>query len=78
MSRKIQAEYSPSQIRAAFKIFDKNDTGFVRADVLEHALTTYGNNRITQEEAMDLISAADPDNTGRINYNELVNMMSTK
>lgn len=78
MSRKIQADYSPEQIRAAFKIFDSSDSGFVHADVLEHALTTYGDDRISKKKAMDLIHAADPDNTGRIYYNDLINMMQPK
>jgi len=79
MSRKVQADYTPDQLKSAFKVFESDDLnpGWVKTDVLEHALTTYGNDRLSIEEATELLSTVDPDNTGKINYMEYINMMST-
>lgn len=51
--------------------------GCVSTEVLEHALTTYGSDKLTPEEAAELLATVDPENTGRINYMEFINMMST-
>nr|ACP18969.1 calcium binding protein [Euglena gracilis] len=79
MSRRVQADYTPEQLKAAFKVFETDNVppGCVSTEVLEHALTTYGSDKLTPEEAAELLATVDPENTGRINYMELINMMST-
>ena len=49
--------------------------GHVRTSALEKALTTYGTDKLSLEEAQDLLSQVDPENAGVINYIEYVNMM---
>eukprot|EP01013_Petalomonas_cantuscygni_P022393 TRINITY_DN4297_c0_g1_i2.p2 TRINITY_DN4297_c0_g1~~TRINITY_DN4297_c0_g1_i2.p2 ORF type:complete len:157 (-),score=26.33 TRINITY_DN4297_c0_g1_i2:204-674(-) len=78
MSRRVQADYTPDQLRSAFKVFETDTVppGFVSTEVLEHALTTYGTERLTPDEAAELLSTVDPENTGKINYMEFIQMMS--
>jgi calmodulin len=80
MSRKVQADYTPEQLRTAFKVFETADLpmGWVSVDTLEKALTTYGPDKLTPEEAAELLATVDQDNTGKINYLELINMMSSQ
>lgn len=82
MSKKVKADYTPEQLKAAFAVFESPDDhlghGWVRTDVLEHALTTYGEDTLTQEKALELLATVDPEGTGKINYLEYINMMSTQ
>eukprot|EP00802_Teleaulax_amphioxeia_P019933 Tamp_20188.p1 GENE.Tamp_20188~~Tamp_20188.p1 ORF type:complete len:179 (-),score=38.76 Tamp_20188:460-996(-) len=79
MSRKVQPTYTPEEVKAAFKVFETPSSGLpsghVKTTALERALTTYGTEKLTLEEAQDLLSQVDPENTGSINYVEYVNMM---
>ncbi len=79
MSRRVQADYTPEQLKSAFKVFETDNVppGYVSTEVLEHALTTYGSDKLTQEEAAELLSTVDPEHTGKINYMEFINMMSS-
>jgi len=79
MSRKVQPTYTPEEVKAAFKVFETPNAGLpgghVKTTALERALTTYGTEKLTLEEAQDLLSQVDPENSGSINYVEYVNMM---
>eukprot|EP00760_Papus_ankaliazontas_P028059 PhM_4_TR3509/c0_g1_i1/m.39139/K02183/CALM; calmodulin len=79
MSRRVQADYTPEQLKAAFKVFETDNVppGHVSTEVLEHALTTYGSDKLTPEEAAELLATVDPENTGKICYMEFINMMSS-
>jgi calmodulin len=78
MSRRVQADYTPEQLRSAFKVFETENmpSGYVATDVLQHALTTYGTDKISREEAAELLQTVDPERTGRINYMDFIAMMS--
>lgn len=78
MSRRVQADYTPEQLRSAFKVFETDTVpaGYVSTEILEHALTTYGSDKLAPEEAAELLATVDPEGTGKINYMEFINMMS--
>ncbi|EEY64032.1 calmodulin-like protein [Phytophthora infestans T30-4] len=80
MSRKVNATYTAEQVKNAFKAFEGNASapGFIKADKLLIALTTYGADRISSEQAQELISQLEPDQHGNINYIEYVNMMMSE
>jgi calmodulin len=82
MSKKVKAEYTPDQLRSAFAAFESPDDnlghGWVRTDVLEHALTTYGEDPLSLEKAAELLQTVDPEGTGKFNYLEYVNMLNTQ
>ena len=76
MSRKVNATYSSVEVKTAFKVFEgSNPPGFVKADALVKALCTYGTEKLTEEQAHDLVSQLEADPSGLINYVEYVNMM---
>ena len=61
----------------AFKIFDKDGTGVISSHELRHVITTLGE-KLTEEEADELIREADIDGDGTINYHEFVKIMISK
>ena len=76
MSRKVNATYTSGQVKQAFKVFEGNaPTGFVKADALTRALCTYGTEKLSLDQATDLVAQLETDANGYINYNEYVNMM---
>ncbi len=76
MSRKVNATYSSDQVKVAFRVFEGScPQGFVRAEALVKALCTYGVEKLTEEQAHDLVSQLEIDAHGLINYTEYVNMM---
>ena len=78
MSRKVNTSYTPQQVKAAFKVFEKGvPEGFVSMVALEQALTTYGSEKLSLSDAQELLAQIEPDDNGLINYVEFVNMMAT-
>ena len=76
MSRKVNANYSSDQVKSAFKLFEGvNPAGFVRAEAIIRALTIYGKDKLTEEQAAELVSQLEVDTNGLVNYNDYVNMM---
>ncbi len=76
MSRKVNATYTSDQVKGAFKVFEGNcPPGYVRKQALVAALCTYGTEKLTEEQANDLVNQLDVDSHGFINYTEYVNMM---
>ena len=76
MSRKVSATYTSDQVKNAFKVFEGDaPSGHIKVDVLVRALTTDGSDKLTEDQAHDLVSQLEPDRSGLINYSEYVNMM---
>ena len=76
MSRKVSATYTADQVKNAFKVFEGDaPQGHIKVDVLIRALTNDGSDKLTDEQAHDLVSQLEPDRSGLINYSEYVNMM---
>ena len=76
MSRKVNATYTADQVKVAFHVFEKDcPNGYVKASDLVKALTVYGTQKLTEQQALDLVRQLDADSNGLINYNEYINMM---
>ena len=79
MSRKVNATYTSDQVKNAFKIFESLNPsappGHIKIDTLISALTTYGTEKLNQEQAMELVSQLEPDVNGMVNFVEYVDMM---
>ncbi len=56
------------------QVFDKDQRGFIEAKELRHVLTNIGE-KLSGNEMDDMIREADPDNDGRIQYEEFVRML---
>ncbi|CAL5360144.1 unnamed protein product [Camellia sinensis] len=57
----------------AFEYFDKDKSGYITMEELEHALKKY--NMGDEKTIKDIITEVDTDHDGRINYDEFVAMM---
>merc|ERR1711971_432080 len=78
MSRKVNTSYTPQQVKAAFKVFERSSPpGYVSMAALEQALTTFGSEKLSVSDAQELLSQIEPDESGLVNYLEFVNMMTS-
>ncbi|KAG5679868.1 hypothetical protein PVAND_009405 [Polypedilum vanderplanki] len=64
-------------LRAAFKVFDKDNNGFVSFDELKYILTSFGE-KLTDEEVQDILHEADKDRNGKLDYEEFIAMYLEK
>ncbi|XP_037946792.1 calmodulin-like [Teleopsis dalmanni] len=74
MSRDVNSD---QEIRDAFRVFDRNGDGFISAEELRYVMTNMGE-KLTLEEANEMIREADLNGDGQIDYNEFVEMMSKR
>ena len=61
----------------AFRVFDKEGNGLIQTDELKHIMMTIGD-KMTADEADEMIHEADIDGDGTINYEEFVRMMMAR
>jgi len=77
MARKMKDTDSEEEIREAFKVFDRDNNGYISAAELRHVMTSIGE-KLTDVEVDEMIREADQDGDGRIDYNEFVQLMMQK
>ena len=65
---------STHDVENAFKVFDKDGSGFIEADELRDMMLNLGE-KLTEEEVQNMMQIADIDGDGKINYHEFVQMM---
>ena len=70
-SPETQAE---EEVINAFRVFDKEGNGLIASSELKHIMMTIGD-KMSQEEAEEMVNEADIDEDGMINYEEFVRMM---
>ena len=61
--------YAEQEVKDAFRVFDKDGTGFIDADNLRHITKSLGEN-LAPEEVDEMIEEADADKDGKISYDE--------
>ena len=61
----------------AFKMFDKDENGYIEKDELKQMMAKLGE-KLTDGEIDEMMKEADTDNDGRVNYNEFLAMMKPK
>lgn len=76
MASDTWADIEKNEIIKAFSVFDRNKDGYVDAEELRLALTTYGE-AMSKEEADELLAIADLDNNGLIDYSEFLTVMTS-
>ena len=62
------------ELREAFRMFDKDKSGYIDAKEIQTVTTTLGE-KLTEDELNEFMREADLDGDGRLNYNEFVNIM---
>ena len=76
MSRRVNASYTADQVKKAFKAFETpGSSGYCTIESLRKALMSYGTDKLSLQQANDLLSQLEQDSQGRINYVDYVNMM---
>jgi len=65
MARKMKDTDSEEEIREAFKVFDRDNNGYISAAELRHVMTSIGE-KLTDDEVDEMIKEADQDGDGRI------------
>ena len=71
MARKMKDTDSEEEIREAFKVFDRENNGFISAAELRHVMTSIGE-KLTDDEVDEMIREADQDGDGRIDCEDLI------
>lgn len=71
VSKKLSSCNPEADMTKAFKAFDRNGDGTLSSDELGQVMKTLGE-MLTDDEVENLIHTADPTNSGKINYAELV------
>ncbi|CAC5377258.1 unnamed protein product [Mytilus coruscus] len=77
MGKKMENSNPVEDLREAFKIFDKNNDGKIDPNELKKVMVNIGE-KLTDEEANEMIKEADVDGDGKVNYEEFVTMMTSK
>jgi Ca2+-binding EF-hand superfamily protein len=62
-------------IRQAFNVFDKEQSGRISIDELTHVITTLGPDKLTVEQVESLVRDSGLPQAGRINYQEFVSLL---
>jgi len=70
-------EMQEQELEAAFKVFDKDNNGFITCEELKYTLCNLGE-VMTEEEVTMMIQEADTDNNGVVNYQEFVKLMAAR
>ena len=60
MSRKMKDVDSEEELKEAFRVFDKDQTGFISAQELRHVMTNLGE-KLSDEEVDEMIRQVDVD-----------------
>jgi calmodulin len=74
MTKTTPDTQTEDEVINAFRVFDKQGNGLIPSDELKHIMMTIGD-KMTEEEATEMINEADIDEDGMINYEEFVRMM---
>jgi len=74
MATKITAQQL-EELKASFKLFDKNGDGKITAMELKEAMAKLGN-KMTLKEVQEMIKGVDTDGNGTVEFEEFVTMMS--
>lgn len=74
MKDKLTQEDLELEIKQAFRVFDRNGDGFISKAEFKHCMMHFGE-QFTDEEVEEMISEADSNDDGRIDYNEFSQMI---
>eukprot|EP00741_Cyanophora_paradoxa_P003358 tig00000692_g3264.t1 len=77
MSKKSKEPYSTEEIMDAFRVFDKEGSGYITTVELRHIMTNLGE-KLTDEEVDEMIREADVSGDGKVNYADFVNLLMSK
>ncbi|KAF1345104.1 putative calmodulin [Delphinella strobiligena] len=74
MSRKVKTSDTDSELREAFRIFDRDGSGTINADELRDVMKALGED-LSSAEIDEMIKEADKNGDGSIDYEEFVRIL---
>lgn len=74
MARKMKDTDTEEELVEAFKVFDKDGSGFINTAEIRHVMTNLGE-KLSDEEVDEMVREADVDGDGQVNYEDFVKMM---
>ncbi|WOL03140.1 calmodulin-2/4-like isoform X2 [Canna indica] len=74
ISMKMKEVDAEEELRAAFKVFDKDDDGYISADELMIVMANLGE-QVTQDEVQEMIMEADTNGDGHVDFSEFSKIM---
>lgn len=77
MSAKMCSSPKDEELREAFHIFDRDNTGYIGVDQIRLVMLDL-NTKVAEEELEDMVREGDIDGDGYLSYEEFVEMMTTK
>ena len=77
MVKKMKDNDLDEELQAAFKVFDKDQNGYITSHELRHTMTNLGEN-LTPEEVEEMIKEADLDNDQQVDYDEFMKIIMSK
>ncbi|KAK7051431.1 hypothetical protein SK128_017748 [Halocaridina rubra] len=67
MSKKLKDIGNEDELKEAFKVFDKKNSGYLSSTELRHVMTSMGE-KLSEQEVEDMIKEATPNGDGKVNY----------
>ena len=77
IARKMKDDDTEEEVKTAFKVFDRNNTGEIELDDLKRVMTNLGD-KLTDEEIRYIINEADVNGDGVIDNEEFIDMMMSR
>ncbi|CAB4059104.1 CALM [Lepeophtheirus salmonis] len=74
MHERLRGDDMEQEIKQAFRVFDRNGDGFISKSEFKHCMMHFGE-RFTDDEVEEMISEADSNNDGKIDYTEFSQMI---
>ncbi|XP_047313124.1 calmodulin-2/4-like [Impatiens glandulifera] len=76
LAGQTKVQEDDDELKEAFKVFDKDEDGFISANELRHVMMNFGE-KLTDEEVQHMIKEADLDGDGKVNFHEFINIITT-
>ena len=77
LEKQTKKEEVEQDVREAFRVFDKDGNGVISAVEFRQVMTNL-KEKLTEVEADEMLKKADVDGDGDVNYQEFVNLMSSR
>eukprot|EP00440_Ansanella_granifera_P015542 gb/GFBE01016891.1/.p1 GENE.gb/GFBE01016891.1/~~gb/GFBE01016891.1/.p1 ORF type:complete len:245 (+),score=84.48 gb/GFBE01016891.1/:1-735(+) len=75
MTKRMEGSSNEDDIAEAFKLYDRDNNGFISVANLQYMLTTLGE-KFSDDDVKEMLLEADSDGDGKVNYKDFHKMMT--